>query len=184
MSSASQIARRYAEALADSAGENGNLSEIGNELSAFTTMVEANKELHDVFASPIVQADDKRAVLDAIIERARPMPIVARFLRVLQDNDRLRYLSAVNRAFGQEVDRRLGIVMADVTTAAPLSDEERQVLANRLEQMTGKRVKLTFSTDEELIGGVVTRIGSRIYDGSVRAKLDAIKRQMTGQAGA
>jgi len=73
-------------------------------------------------------------------------------------------------------------VLADVTTAKLLTDAERDVLLARLTAMTGKKVKLTFSTDEALIGGVVTRIGSRIYDGSIRAKLDAVKRQMAGGA--
>ena len=88
MSSASQIARRYAEALADSVGAGGDLAGVAAELHAFTTMVEENKDLHAVFASPVVQADDKKAVLDAVLEMAKPMPIVANFLRVLQQNDR------------------------------------------------------------------------------------------------
>ena len=179
MSSPTQIARRYAEALADSAAGDGDLAGVAAELHAFTAMVEANKDLHTVFASPVIQADDKKSVLDAILELARPAPVVASLLRVLQQNDRLPFLSAVDKAFAREVDRRLGVVSARVTTAAPLSDGEQKVLLDQLEKMTGQRVKLSFETDEELIGGVVTRIGSLIYDGSVRAKLDTIKRQMT-----
>lgn len=183
MSAATQVARRYAEALADSAETQGNLSEVAADLRAFAALVAASKELSDLFANPIVQPEDKAAVLEAVLERAKPVALVASFLRVLQQNNRIQYLGAVDKAFGEEVDRRLGVVMADVTTAAPLTDEERATLSERLARLTGKKVKMTFSTDEELIGGVVTRIGSRIYDGSIRAKLDAIKRQMAGQAG-
>ena len=75
----------------------------------------------------------------------------------------------------------MGVVKASVTSASELSPEERSSLTGKLETLTGKQVKAEFTTDADLIGGVVTRIGSRIYDGSVRAKLDAYRRQMTGQ---
>jgi F-type H+-transporting ATPase subunit delta len=180
VSTATQIARRYAEALADSAEAQNMLGVVGEELHAFADLVASNKELADVLASPAVPVEQKSAVLEAVLGRARPLPAVANFLRVLLRNMRIQHLAEVDRAFAGEVDRRTGVVMADVTTAKPLSESERAVLSDRLAAMTGKNVKLTFSTDEDLIGGVVTRIGSRIYDGSVRAKLDAIKRQMAG----
>ena len=75
----------------------------------------------------------------------------------------------------------MGVVKASVTSASELSPEERSSLTGKLETLTGKQVKAEFTTDADLIGGVVTRIGSRIYDGSVRAKLDAYRRRMTGQ---
>ena len=180
MSSPTQIARRYAEALADAAEAQNMLTAVGAELHAFAAMVASNRELGEVFASPAVTTEDKAAVLEAILERARPLPVLANFLRVLLRNTRIQHLDAVDRAFAAQVDRRTGVVLADVTTAKPLTDSERAVLSARLTAMTGKHVKLTFLTDEELIGGVVTRIGSRIYDGSIRAKLDAMKRQMAG----
>jgi F-type H+-transporting ATPase subunit delta len=180
VSTQTQVARRYAEALADAAEAQNVLGAVGEDLHAFAGMVASSPELAGLLASPGVAADDKTAVFDAILERAKPLPAVANFLRVLMRNMRIQYLDAIDRAYAAEVDRRTGVVLADVTTAKPLSDAERDVLAARLRSMTGKSVKLTYATDEGLIGGVVTRIGSRIYDGSVRAKLDAIKRQMSG----
>lgn len=182
MSSASQIAWRYAEALADSAEASGSLAAVGAELHDFATLVASNRELAGTLASPAFSVDVRARLLEALLERVQPIPAVANFLRVLMRNNRIQHLDAVDRAYAAEVDRRTGIVMADVTTAKPLNDAERAVLSTKLEQMTGKRVKLTFSTDEELIGGVVTRIGSRIYDGSIRAKLDTIREQMSGRA--
>ena len=181
MSSATQIARRYAEALADAAEAQNMLAETAEEIRAFATIVTESRDLHDVLASPAIGPDDKAAVLDAIIERAKPTPMVANFLRVLLRNRRIHHIEAVDRAFASEVDRRTGVVTAQVTTARPLTDAERDVLSTRLASMTGKKVKLTFSTDDALIGGVVTRIGSRIYDGSVRSRLDRMKEQMAGQ---
>jgi F-type H+-transporting ATPase subunit delta len=182
VSSPTQIARRYAEALADAAEAQNILSAVGQDLHAFATLVASNNELDEVLSSPAVTTENKSAVLDAVILRAKPLPAVANFLRVLTRNTRIHYLAAIDRAFAAEVDRRTGVVMADVTTAEPLKDAERQALAATLARMTGKNVKLTFSTDGNLIGGAVTRIGSKIYDGSVRAKLDSIKQQMSGRA--
>ena len=181
MSSATKIAKRYADALADAAAAQGQLSAAAEELHAFAHLVGQSKDLKDLFASPAFTPNDKAAVLDAIIERAKPTPFVANFLRVLLKNFRIHYLAEIDEAFAAEVDRRVGVVTADVTTAAPLTDAERQVLANRLTTMTGKQVKLSFVTNPELIGGVVTKIGSRIYDGSIRAQLEVVKRQMSGQ---
>jgi F-type H+-transporting ATPase subunit delta len=180
VSSPTQIARRYAEALADAAEANQLLAAAREDLHAFAEIVAENRELGDVLASPAISPEHKSAVLEAILERVKPLPLVASFLRVLLRNTRIHHLAAVDREFASEVDRRTGVVMADVTTAKPLTDAERGVLSARLAAMTGKKVKLSFSTDEALIGGVVTRIGSRIYDGSIRAKLDAVKRQMAG----
>jgi F-type H+-transporting ATPase subunit delta len=181
VSSPIQIARRYAEALADAAEAQNMLAQTAEELHAFATMVAESRELYDVLASPAIGPQDKSAVLEALIGRAKPTTIVANFLRVLLRNMRIHHIDAVDRAFADEVDRRTGVVMAEVTTARPLTDGERGVLSSRLAAMTGKKVKLTFATDDALIGGVVTRIGSRIYDGSVRSRLDRIKEQMAGQ---
>jgi F-type H+-transporting ATPase subunit delta len=181
VSSPTQIAKRYAEALADAAEAQGQLTAAAEELHVFAQFVAESKELQDVFASPAVTPDDKAAVLEAVIERAKPTPFVANFLRVLLKNFRIHYIAEIDEAFAAQVDRRVGVVAADVTTAGPLTDAERQVLADRLTTMTGKKVKLTYATNPELIGGVVTRIGSRIYDGSIRAQLEAVKRQMSGQ---
>jgi F-type H+-transporting ATPase subunit delta len=181
VSSATQIAKRYAEALADAAEAQGQLSIVAEELHAFAQIVAQSSELQEVFASPAVTPDDKAKVLEALIERAKLIPFVANFLRVLLKNFRIHYIAQIDEAYAAKVDERIGVVTADVTTAAPLTDAERQILANKLTAMTGKKVKFSFETDPELIGGVVTKIGSRIYDGSIRAQLETVKRQMSGQ---
>ena len=103
---------------------------------------------------------------------------MANLLRVMQRNNRLHHVAAVRDAFEVELDRRSGVVNAEVTTAGPLGDAERSALEAKHVAMTGSKVKLTYATDPARIGGVVTRIGSRIYDGSVRTQLDTIKRRL------
>ena len=181
MSSPTRIARPYADALANAAEAAGTLVAAREELQAFANTVAESRELHDLFRSPAVSPENKKAVLDAILERLTPSELVANLLRGLLANTRLHHIAFVNRAFAAEVDRRMGIVKAHVTSASGLSPDEQAKLATNLETLTGKTVQVEFDTNADLIGGVVTRIGCRIYDGSVRAKLDAYRRQMTGQ---
>jgi len=180
MSVTTKVARAYAEALAGAAADKNVLGEAAGEVLAFSTLVAGNAELRDVFASPALAPESKSKVLEALLERASPNPLVGNFLRVLLRNNRLHHLDVIQKALAEEVDRREGVVMAEVTTAKPVTDAERETLEAKLVGLTGKRVRLTYSTDPDLIGGVVTRIGSTIYDGSIRTKLDTIKRRMAG----
>lgn len=179
MSSTNKIARSYAEALADSASATGTLATAAADMGAFADLVAGSRELETLFASPAVAPEDKGKVLEALLARVGPSPIVANLLRVMHRNNRLHLVSDVRRALDEEVDRRSGVVTAEVTTAKPVTDDERTRLETRLAALTGSGVKLNFATDPNLIGGVVTRIGSTIYDGSIRTQLDAIKRRLT-----
>ena len=183
MSAVTRAVRSYANALTEAAEAQNIHAAVAEELRALTALVRENADLRAVFASPAIQVEEKAKVLEAVIERARPLPLVANFLRVLLRNNRLHHLEGIERAFAEELDRRLGVVIADVTTAAPVTDSERALLESRLTTLTEKKVRLNFATDPALIGGVVTRIGSVIYDGSIRTKLDSIRRRMSGDFG-
>ena len=105
----------------------------------------------------------------------------AGLLRLLADQPLLLAdLAEINRQFAQELDRRTGVVTAEVTTARPVPEAEREALRARLGQLTGRSVRLQFAMDEDLIGGVVTRIGSTVYDGSVRTQLEQLKQRIAG----
>jgi F-type H+-transporting ATPase subunit delta len=99
---------------------------------------------------------------------------------VLLQNHRLADLGEVNKRFAQVLDERSGVVSAEVTTARPVTQDAQESLRAKLTNMTGKKVRLSFTTDEDLIGGVMTRIGSTIYDGSVRNQLEQVKVKMVG----
>ena len=172
------IARRYAEALADAAIGRNEVEQVDAELRAFAEMVRANRELYDLFASPVVSQRDKGKVLDAIINRARPGQMTVNLLRVMLVNYRLHYLGEVYDQFRRIINERSGVVVAEVTTAQPIGSAEQASLGRRLQEMTGKQVQFQFKTDPSLIGGVVTRIGSVVYDGSVRTQLQEIKQQL------
>ena len=174
------VARRYAVALADVVTSRGEAREVREELAAWDAMVRSNLQLLEVFRHPTIPYEKKRAVLDELIGRARPRPTTANFLRVLLQNHRLAELGEVSTQFAQELDRRAGVVAAQVTTARPLTADAQEALRKRLGELTGQSVRLQFEVDDELIGGVVTRIGSTLYDGSVRGRLEQMRRKMLG----
>ncbi|MDQ3802823.1 MAG: ATP synthase F1 subunit delta [Acidobacteriota bacterium] len=174
------VARRYAVALADVVTSRGEAGEVREELSAWEEMMRANAQLLEVFRHPTIPYEQKRRVLDALIARVRARPTTANFLQVLLQNHRLADLGEINRQFTQELDRRTGVVTAQVTTARPVPPPAQEALRARLGQLTGSSVRLQFAVDEDLIGGVVTRIGSTVYDGSVRGQLEQVRQRMIG----
>lgn len=172
------VARRYATALADVVMARGEAREVRDELAAWEEMMRSNQSLLEVFRNPTIPYEQKRKVLTALIARTRVRPTTANFLQVLLQNQRLAELSEVNKRFAQVLDERSGVVSAQVTTARPVPESSQEELRAKLAQLTGKKVSLNFTTDEELIGGIVTRIGSTIYDGSVRNQLQQVKERM------
>lgn len=175
------VARRYAMALADVVMARGEAQEVQKELTAWEEMLQSNDQLLEVFRNPTIPYDQKRKVLSSLIERARVSPTSANFLQVLLQNQRLADLGEVNKRFAQVMDERSGVVSAQVTTARPVSQAAQETLRTKLAGLTGRQVRLSFATDESLIGGMTTRIGSTIYDGSVRSQLERVKEKMMGK---
>ena len=99
-------------------------------------------------------------------------------MRVLLRNSRLTELSEINDKFDSVLDERSGIVSAEVVSARPLSEAEKAEFKTNIAKMTGKQVNLNFDIDENIIGGVVTRVGSAVYDGSVKTQLENLKQQL------
>lgn len=174
------VARRYAAALADVVLERDEAREVQPELLAWEEMLQANANLREVFANPTIALDQKRAVLNKLIDLAKPRATTANFLKVLLQNQRLTELNEINRKFAQMLDERAGMVAATVTTARAVPPDAQAKLQNTLATLTGKKVRIDFATDPEIIGGLVTRIGSTVYDGSVRSQLQQIKEKMAG----
>ena len=174
------MARRYASALGDVVLERGEAAEVQAELVQWEEMIQSTPNLLEVLRNPTIGLDQKRAVLNKLIERAQPRQTTVNFLKVLLQNHRLTNLGEINRKFAETLDERAGMVLATVTTARPVTEGSQQQLHARLTDLTGKKVRVDFATDPDLIGGVVTRIGSTVYDGSVRNQLQMIKEKMSG----
>ena len=175
------VARRYATALADVAIERREEREVQNELDQWAEMIEAHPQLKEVFANPTIVYDHKRQLLEDLISRTRVRETTASFLRVLLKNQRISQLRDIVDRFGLVLDDRGGLVAAHVTTARPLPEDLRNSLHETLVAATGRKVRLSFTTDESIIGGLVARIGSTIFDGSVQSQLDRLANEMAGR---
>jgi F-type H+-transporting ATPase subunit delta len=120
-------------------------------------------------------------VVGKIAERLGASRVVRNFLFVLIDHRRVPMLSEIIEAFITRLDERLGFARAEVRAARQIDDSQRAALVAQLERLTGKQVRLQFTVDESLIGGVVARVGSTVYDGSVRGRLETLGRRMTAE---
>jgi F-type H+-transporting ATPase subunit delta len=174
------IARRYATALADVTLTNGEAREVQEELTAWERMIQSNANLQEVLRNPTIALDQKRKVLNRLIQLSQARQTTANFLKVLLQNQRLTELGEINSRFALVLDERAGMVAATVTTARAVPEAARSELHIKLLTLTGKKVRVDFETDPELIGGIVTRIGSTVYDGSVLSQLQQIEERMAG----
>ena len=176
--SVATIANRYARALADVIVTKGETKEVSAELAQFVTLMDGHAQLRDVFASPVIATARKRGVLKELLARLSLRQTSQNFLQLLLENHRLHQLDAMNQALSRELDVRTNIVSAEVTTARAIDDQERKLLLDQLKVATGKDVRLQFKVDDAIIGGVVTRIGSKIYDGSIKNQLAQMKQRL------
>lgn len=174
------IARRYSTALADVAVEHDQADAVKAELAMLGEMFDKNGDLQIVFSNPSISHAGKEKVLDALIARAKPSKTTSNFLKVLLRNGRLRDIAEINKRFATVLDERSGVVSAEITSARELPDGERAEFGKNLEKITGKKVNIRYEIDPDIIGGVVTRIGSTVYDGSVKTKLENLKEQLIG----
>lgn len=178
------LAVRYARALADAvfnpkAGMDPKQALA--ELRTFSSMVRDSSELHNVLLSPAVSNKKKRAVVGRFAEALPLSRLVRNLIYVLIDRRRTDTLAEIGDAFEIALDERLGIVRADVKSAAPLSDRQQSELQQELSRVSGRQVRCDFSIDPALIGGVVARIGSTVYDGSVRSQLETLRERLVAQ---
>ena len=178
--SSQTVARRYASALADVVIERSEAGLVQAELAAWGKMISENSGLLEAFSNPTVAYEQKGNVLNELIARTKVRPTTANFLRTLLKNQRLAELPQVNAKLAQVLDERGGIVSAEIISARAVSDNTKALLEEKLGEMTGKEARLTFATDESLLGGIVTRIGSTIYDGSVSNQLRRLREELGG----
>lgn len=174
----SAIAQRYAAALADVALERKNPEGVKRDLGAFVEAFYEAGDLRNFLESPAVGGDVKRRVLAKIAEKMRLDETVRNFAYVLVDHRRTEMLREIEKAFGEELNARLGIADAEISSARELSAGEKRELMAALERRTGKRIDARFSEDKTLLGGAVVRVGSTIYDGSVREQLNRLREQL------
>ncbi len=173
--SVSIVARRYATALLELGVETGLLDSIASEMDDVAAAYAASAELRAALENPLVALDAKRAVIRDIAAQLGVGETTRHTLLLLVDRRRVKTLPQIARFLREMTDAKKGVLRAEVTTAAPLGDAYYERLRAQLERMTGKKVVVDKKHDPSLIAGVVTRIGDRIIDGSLRSRLQSMK---------
>jgi|SRR5581483_3884076 len=174
------ITSRYARALADAVQDmKADPRRVEEELRTMADVVGSAPQLRTVWENPAVEANEKRAVLDAIVKEIGVSRIVRNFIAVLIDHRRIASLPAVLRQVEVEFNERLGLALAEVSTARPLGDQEKRALETRVGAVTGKTIRARYSTNNALLGGAVVKVGSTVYDGSIRGQLERLKEELT-----
>jgi F-type H+-transporting ATPase subunit delta len=180
----SAVAARYANALADVVTAPASAlspEKAAAELRAFEAVLKDSAELHNALVTPAVPGSRKKAVVGRIAGLLGISRISRNFLFVLVDHRRIAALSAIIPQFEEVLDERLGYARAEVSSAAGLDEEQGTALNAELERLTGKRIRMRFTVDPALIGGAAARIGSTLYDGSVRGQLASLGRRLSAE---
>jgi len=175
---ASSIARRYAKALLDIAAEKGILERVGKEITAVKGVIAEHRELAQVLTNPMFPRERRLAIMKDLGKRMLIHQITNNFLKLLVDRDRIRFLSDIIKAYLDLADQRAGRIRAEVVTASHLKENHLFKIRSALEKQTGKKVVLEQSTDPALLGGIITRIGGLVYDGSVRSQLKRLRSEL------
>jgi F-type H+-transporting ATPase subunit delta len=176
------IATRYARALFDVALKESDPVRVGGQVSAFAEVVAGHAELARVLANPAVPTRMKRGIVERLLETTTTEGPLAKLLVLLADRDRLGLLPELVQAYRARLMQHQQVVEAHVTTATPLEDVRADAIAQGLAAKTGRQVRLSRSVDPALIGGVVARIGSTVYDGSVARQLERLRERLAQDA--
>jgi len=170
-------ASRYAKALIDVLYP--NKAEAGLEqLQRFSSLLTTQPDSRRVFENPTISSDRRKALLNQISSTLAFEPAIRNFLNLLIDRNRIDIVDEITQVYQKLLDDRFGIVRARVTSALPMDAAQQSDIAEKLQRVTGKKVRVESATDPSLIGGVVAEVGSTIYDGSIRQQLQSFRKTL------
>lgn len=172
-------ATRYARALFDVALKESDPVQIERDLASFAGLMSQNAELNGALTNPAVPTSAKRQIADALARRLTMAGPAHKLLLLLADRDRLAVVPDLLDVYRERLMEHQQVVRAEVTTAEPLSADRVALLQQKLASATGRKVDMTTRVDPAIIGGVVTRIGSTVYDGSIATQLARLREKLT-----
>lgn len=175
----SASAAKYAEALVDVAAESGIEESAGRELEAVFRLLAESAELRSILTGPAYPLGVKQDVLREVAGAAGLSSIVTNFLLLLVERNRVGQLDEMLEAYQRSLDERAGVVQVDVFSVDELDAPVRERLETTFSKHTGRRVRLAFHRDQNLIGGLKIQVGSTVYDGSIEASLEGLRRELT-----
>jgi F-type H+-transporting ATPase subunit delta len=170
------VASTYARAFADVVLDTRlDANRATAELRTIAGLIHQSVDLRRVLENPGVPAEQKRALLNVIAKRDEISDPARNLIAVLIDHRRIHFLDPIIQQLQKELDARLGFAEAEITSVRELSEAEKRALESQVEKLTGKKVRAQYEKDASLLGGAVVRIGSTIYDGSVKGQLEKIR---------
>jgi F-type H+-transporting ATPase subunit delta len=176
------VSSRYARALADAVFDSRtDVTTAEHDLKQIVQLFSESDALRRVWENPSIPSEQRRAVLDALASRVGMVKIVRNFVAVLIDHERIRQLPQIARQFELELNARMGFADAEVISVHELDDADRESIEQQVGRVIGKKVRARYQTDSTLLGGAVVRVGSTVYDGSLRGQLARIKEQLSAQ---
>lgn len=172
------VARRYAKALfavAQTQSDKGAMAQYGDDLAKLAGLLENAPELTKIFRNPIFGVEEKRGVITKILDKVAPCAMVRNFCLLLADKNRLSFLPEINASYGTLLDSAQGVLRGKLVTAVKLSDVVQKNVVDKLQRESGQKVVLDYEVDQEIIGGLMLKIGDKILDASIRAQLQILK---------
>ncbi len=174
----SALGRRYAKALLDLAREQGQVDAVLRDVGALSEAWKVSAELRDIVGNPVLPKPALKAAVDAVMERLGCSTLVRNTIKLMADKGRLGHLDDVLRALEELAEAETGRVRVEVVSAKPLSDSYYARLTEKLRRATDREIVLVKKQDPSLIGGVVTRIGDQVFDGSLSNRLSELKESL------
>ena len=175
------FAPRYAHAFAEVATKHGlDLAAARAQMKDFADLFDGSAELREVLTDPSIPSEQKLSVLDAIAGRLGMMREVRNFIAIITDHQRLHELGLILAAYDRVADVDQGVIEAEITSVRELEGDARAELEQQVAKLAGTKVKIAYKLDSGLLGGAVVRIGSTVYDGSVRTQLEQMRRTLVG----
>jgi len=176
-----EFASRYARALAEVTREQKMpAADAESQLRDFAETLAESAPLRNMLSNPSFSVEQKIKVLDAIRAKTKYAQPVRNFIAVIIAHDRIREFDEIAAAYAAMADEEQGIHSAEITTARPLDESGRNALEARIGAIAGGKLVASYKQDASLLGGAIVRLGSTVYDGSVRGQLDRLKKQLAG----
>lgn len=176
--SISALSKRYARALVAIGAEQKMVEQYGDELSLVSAGVAGNTMLRLLLESPTLPLEKKTAIMNEVVTSMGLSSGMRSFIGLLLEKDRMKYIGQIESDYRRLADELSGVLRARVASAAELSDAQMSAIRQGLEKKTGKRIELSASVDPNLIGGLRTEFGGKVYDGSVRTQLKRIEESL------
>ena len=180
LASGDLIADRYASALYDLAADSKSVEPVLADLTLLQTMLNDHKDLHLVIKSPLITSTDKLNILEKLLLNIKANKLTLTFLKVLEQNKRFSNLYSIISQFININAYNRGDVLADITSAEELNDEQRKNITEQLKNTLGKKLSLNFIVDKKILGGLVVKVGSKMIDTSLANKINKLKIAMKG----